>query len=279
MRVLIDGHETDPATASVPVFDWGVVRGDGCFEALRSYDGVAFAVDAHLDRLWNSATVLGMEGTLPSRVSIREWVSKAAASGGDCIVRVIATRGGSDVHVDAPPKLIVFWEELPDLPDTITLAEISAPWHSGGFPWELAGVKGLSYGPNMAAVRAARAAGFDDALLISREGIMLEGPTHSVGWVVDGVFETPSLDLGILSSITRTVAIEVARDLGVEVHEGRHPTSRLDRAQEFFALSTVKEVLPVTKVGHRRFASGPVTHRIEDGFRARVRESAEAQSI
>ena len=92
MRVLIDGLPADPATASVSVFDWGVVRGDGCFEALRSYDGVAFAVDSHLDRLWNSASVLGMDATLPERDLLASWIADIAAQGGDCVVRVIATR-------------------------------------------------------------------------------------------------------------------------------------------------------------------------------------------
>ncbi len=277
MRVLIDGREADPATASVSVFDWGVVRGDGCFEALRSYEGVAFAVDAHLDRLWNSAEVLGMDGALPDRAAISGWISSAAADGGDCIVRVIATRGGSDAFIDAPPRLIVFWEQLPDLPQSMSLAEISAPWHPGGFPWALAGVKGLSYGPNMASMRMAKAAGFDDALLISREGIMLEGPTNSVGWVVDGVVETPSLDLGILSSITRTEALLAAAEIGVEVREGRFSTSRLDEAQEVFVLSTVKEVMPVTAVGARSFPIGPVTSRLAGRVHERIR--AATQSI
>ncbi len=271
MRVLIDGHEADPDTASVSVFDWGVVRGDGCFEALRSYEGVAFATEAHLDRLWNSASVLGMEGSLPERDVLAGWISLAAADGGDCVVRVIATRGGTDAHVEAPPRLIVFWEELPDLPASISLAEIAAPWHPGGFPWALAGVKGLSYGPNMASMRMAKAAGFDNAMLVSREGMMLEGPTNSIGWVVDGCVETPSLDLGILSSITRTVTLEVAADLGIDVREGHFQTSRLDNAAEFFILSTVNEVMPVTRVGDRRFGHGPVTLQLQEAFSRRVR--------
>mgnify|MGYP001821599038 FL=1 len=273
MRVLIDGREADPHTASVSVFDWGVVRGDGCFEALRSYDGIPFAVDAHLDRLWNSASVLGMDPYLPERRDLVDWIATTATDGGNCIVRVIATRGGSDSRVEAPPRLIVFWEELPELPDSMTLAEISAPWHSGGFPWDLAGVKGLSYGPNMASVRMAKAAGFDDAVLISREGLMLEGPTNSIGWVVDGVVETPSLDLGILSSITRSVMLAAAADLGIEVREVRQPVSRLDEAQEFFILSTVKEVMPITRVGNRSFGAGPVTGRLQAGFRDWVKAS------
>lgn len=212
-----------------------------------------------------------MEASLPDRETLAGWIAAAAADGGDCVVRVIATRGGTDAHVEAPPRLIVFWEELPDLPASLSLAEISAPWHPGGFPWALAGVKGLSYGPNMASMRMAKAAGFDNALLVSREGVMLEGPTNSIGWVVDGGVETPSLDLGILSSITRTVTLEAAAELGFDVREGHFPTSRLDLAAEFFILSTVNEVMPVTQVGDRTFEPGPVTFQLQEAFRRRVR--------
>ena len=52
------------------------------------------------------------------------------------------------------------------------------------------------------------------------EGVILEGPTFSVAWVVGGVLETPGLDLGILDSITRRVMLEMASELGLEVVQG-----------------------------------------------------------
>ena len=114
------------------------------------------------------------------------------------------------------------------------------------------------------------AEGFTDALLISREGFVLEGPTFSIGWVVDGVIETPSLDLGILASITRTVTLEEAAGLGLSVDEGRFSLDRVFEADEVFALSTLKEVTPVDRVGTTTFSAGPVTGKLAAAYRRRV---------
>lgn len=255
-------------TAGVSVFDWALVRGDGCFEAIRAYQGRPFALQAHLDRLARSASALELR--LPVRSQLEEWVRLVALDGGDCIVRLIVTRGGVDPLVAAPSRVIVLWEPLPDLPEELRLLPVGAPWHPGGFAWELVGVKGLSYGPNMAAQRTAQRAGYDDALLVSREGFALEGPTFSVAWFVDDSLETPSLELGVLASITRAVALQEADRLGLAVREGRFPLERVLAADEVLALSTIKEVRPVVALGEARFPAGPVTAKLTAAFRSRV---------
>jgi branched-subunit amino acid aminotransferase/4-amino-4-deoxychorismate lyase len=141
-----------------------------------------------------------------------------------------------------------------------------APWHAAGVPWELAGAKLLSYAPNMAASRRAVAEGFGDALLTSIEDVMLEGPTFSVAWVIGGVVETPGLSLGILDSITRRVMLELADGLGIETREGEWTLDRLDLADEVMALSTIRDIQPVSAVGRRAFVEGAVTARLSREF-------------
>jgi 4-amino-4-deoxychorismate lyase len=111
----------------------------------------------------------------------------------------------------------------------------------------------------MAATRRAVAEGFGDALLTTVDDTILEGPTFSVAWVVDEVVETPTLELGILDSITRRVMLELAEELGLEVVESSWGLERLDNATEVMALSTIREFQPVAAVGHRRFGEGRVT--------------------
>jgi branched-subunit amino acid aminotransferase/4-amino-4-deoxychorismate lyase len=259
MRVLIDGVEVAADEASISVFDWGVIRGYGCFEFIRSYSGRTFRLDAHLERLRRSAALLGLADPPPQ---LADWVSRVAADGGDCYVRVVMTSGSRDSLTPTPPRIAVFWEELLDLPDAFRLATRAAPWHSGGVVSELTYAKTLSYAPNMAATLAAQAAGFDDALLVSRDGTVLEGPTFTVAWFMDGVLETPSLDLGILKSVTRTVVLGVAADLGIEVSEGVFPLERLLAADEVAVMSTVKEVSPAVAVDDVTFAVGPLTDKL-----------------
>ena len=78
--------------------------------------------------------------------------------------------------------------------------------------------------------------------------------------------ETPTLDLGILDSITRRLVLGLAYELGIEVIEGRWPFSRIADASEVMALSTVREVQGVTAVGGHSFRHGPVTQRLGDAF-------------
>lgn len=252
--MLINGVESD---GTIPVTDSSVLRGDGCFEVLRAYAGKPFALDEHLDRLARSAKALDIP--LPGRHELEQWIRDIAISAGDGAVRVVVTRGSAVPGDVAEPVVVVFAHPWASVEGPATLLPVAAPWHAAGVDWDLAGAKVLSYAPNLSATRQANAEGFGDALLTTMNDVILEGPTFSVAWVVDGVAETPTLDLGILDSITRRVMLELAAELGVEVVEGIWSLDRLDEADEMMALSTAREIQPVAAVGQRRFREGPVT--------------------
>jgi branched-subunit amino acid aminotransferase/4-amino-4-deoxychorismate lyase len=252
--VLIDGESGE---GRLSIFDDGLLRGDGCFEAIRSYDGRPFALDEHYRRLTASAAALGIP--VPAATDLGDWIERVAAAGGDCIVRVVLTRGGTVPGHASPSKCVVMSHAIQSASHELSLLPVSAPWHPAGRPWELSGVKTISYAPNQASSRLARQRGYDDALLLSDSGTILEGPTFSFAWVVDGVLETAGLDLGILDSITRRLMVADSAILGIEVVEGRFDLSRLDLASEAMAISTVKQVAPVARVGDRTFAAGDVT--------------------
>lgn len=262
-QVLING---EPSDGRIPVTDAAVLRGDGCFEVMRAYGGKPFGLAEHLDRLGRSAAALRIP--LPDRADMERWIVETIEGLGDCAVRVVVTRGSGVPGLDEPARVIVFAHEWAPQPGPARLYPLAAPWHAAGVDWDLAGAKLLSYAPNMAATRRAQAEGFDDALLLSNDGVILEGPTFSIVWVADGLLETPWLDLGILDSITRRVVLDQARASGVEVAEGSWPLSRLSEASEVIALSTIREVQPVSQVGAMAFEEGPVAARLARLFHA-----------
>jgi branched-chain amino acid aminotransferase len=144
-------------------------------------------------------------------------------------------------------------EPLPATPEHVRLASITySPTRV------LDGVKSLSYAANMLASRLARERGFDEALLVTPHGRVLEAPTSSIFWVKDGAILTPPLDDHILASITRRAVIEVSG--------GREQPCTLDEllaADEAFLASTVREVHPVAAINDRAFDPvGPVTTRV-----------------
>ncbi|HEX2155275.1 MAG TPA: aminotransferase class IV [Acidimicrobiia bacterium] len=254
--VLVDGEES----AAVPATDSSVLRGDGCFEALRSYDGRLFRPEQHLDRLGRSAAALDLE--MPSRERLMAWMERVAAKGGDCIVRVVLSRGSAVPGVEGEGICIVMAHRRPARQQSVALWPVAAPWHPAGRDWELAGAKTISYAPNLAAGRRAVKRGADDALLLSDGHVVLEGPTFSVGWCRGGTVFTPALRLGILDSITRRAVLEIWPGID-EVEE---TLDGMLAADEVFAMSTMKEVVPVRSVGDTIFPEGPITRSLAQRF-------------
>ena len=250
---------------AISVFDEGLIRGDGCFEVIRSYRGHPFAFDLHFRRLLKSANVLELEA--PRADLLFGWL-ELMADGTDCLLRVVLTRG----RPGEKGKCLVLRHPLPPLIDQLRLKTVHAPWHPGGTSWNLAGVKTISYAPNIAAGREARNAGFDDALLVSREGHLLEGPTFSVAWVVEGKVHTPDLDLGILDSVTRRVLIESTAGTELEFSTERYPVETLAQASEVIALSTIKQVTSVIAVDDHKYRPGEVTKLLARVFSEKTKE-------
>jgi branched-subunit amino acid aminotransferase/4-amino-4-deoxychorismate lyase len=263
--ILING---EPSVEGVPVTDSSVLRGDGCFEVLKAYNGVPFALDAHLDRLERSAASLRID--LPSRSDLASWIETVSRECPECAVRVVVTRGSALPDEPGASLVIVYAHPWTGSRGPARLLPVVAPWHAAGVEWDLSGAKVLSYAPNLSASRRATNEGFDDALLLTVDTLMLEGPTFCVAWVVDGALETPSLDLGILDSITRRIVLEDADRLGVPVIEGRWPIERLNQATEVMAMSTIREIQPVSAVGDMPFGEGPITSDLARAFAQRL---------
>jgi len=269
--VFIDGQQVAERDAVIPVSDAGFQRGFGVFEAMRVYGEHLFRLDAHLDRLERSAAQTGIE--LPDRNMLVTCCNELAPVADVVRIHVSA---GDDPLVTGGSRSIVTGETMPELAPSVRLQSRVAPWHSDGVEYELTGAKTFSYAPNFAARLRAQQAGFDDALLIGRNGRVLEGPTYSIGWVLDGIVETPGIDLGILQSITRDVALEVAAEIEVTVVEVHEPLERLLAADEVFVLSTGREVTPAVGVDDTVFSAGPVTKQLAEGFTALVERECAA---
>jgi branched-chain amino acid aminotransferase len=248
----VDGELVALAEARIPVTDDGLLRGDGVFEVMRLYDGVAFGRDRHLERMARSAQNLRLQLDV-AEIARDVDALLASAEPGDALLRVVATRGG---------HRIVLLEALPMLPEALTLGYVTfAPVRV------LDGVKSLSYGANMLATRLARERGFDEALLVTPHGRVLELPTASFFWVADGDVLTPPLSEHVLDSITRRIVIEVAA-----AKERVATPVDLESAQEAFVASSVREVIAVRRIEeHDLRAPGPLTSATAEKVRAYIR--------
>jgi branched-chain amino acid aminotransferase len=256
----LDGEITLASRVSIPATDEGLLRGDGVFEVIRVYDGQPFALEDHFRRLERSASNLRLPIDLEAVRADSHRLLAHAGSGPDHeLLRIVLTRGG---------RRLLLTESLPPSSERIRLGSITfSPTRI------LDGVKSLSYASNMLASRLAREHGFDEALLVTPHGRVLEAPTSSIFWVQDGAVLTPPLDDHILASITRAAVIELT-----EAAERPCTLEILSAADEAFLASTTREVQPVAAVDDRTFdAAGPVTARAAAALSARIRSELGAE--
>ncbi|MDX6534876.1 MAG: 4-amino-4-deoxychorismate lyase, partial [Gaiellales bacterium] len=142
-------------------------------------------------------------------------------------------------------------------------------------PWLLPGVKSTSYAVNMAAQREAKLRGADDAVFVSAELIVLEGPTSNVWFREGDTLCTPSLDLGILAGVTRDTLLHAAAEAGMQVVEDAFPLERMAAADEVFASSSIREVMPVVELDGKPVADGLPGQAARD-MQSALRGAAEA---
>jgi 4-amino-4-deoxychorismate lyase len=257
----------DGARPALDPLDLALVRGDAVFEALRTYGGRPFRLREHLDRLAASAAALELD--LPGGLEELALRAVAEAGGDDAVLRLICTRGpegpgeprrGSpgdrEDAGDGGPAAFAICTAIPASFETdrarglrlVLLTTAADPLVRAASPWLLPGVKSISYATNMAAQRAGRARGADDAVLVGLGGELLEAPTASLWWRSGQILFTPSLDLGILAGITRAVLAGLAPTLGLKVLEGVYTAEDLTGADEAFLSSSTREVMPVVEV-------------------------------
>ncbi len=254
----LDGEIMLASEAMIPVTDDAVIRGDGVFEGIRVYDGRPFALEEHLARLERSASRLLLPIDLEAvRSDAHRLLAQAGAGPDHEVLRIVMTRGG---------RRLLLTEPIPPCPEHARLCSITySPTRI------LDGVKSLSYAANMLASRLAQEQGFDEALLVTPHGRVLELPTSSIFWVKDGSLLSPPLDDHILASITRRAVFDLSGAVEAPcTHED------LAEADEVFIVSTTREVQPVTAVDELTFEAGPVTAQAAADLSAYIRSELDA---
>jgi branched-chain amino acid aminotransferase len=255
----VDGAVMPAAEATVPATDDGLLRGDGAFEVVRVYAGRPYALPDHLDRLERSAA--GLRLAAPPRALLEREAGELIGARGpafDGVLRLLVTRGG---------RRLLLTEPLPVTPGAVRLGIVTYATTR-----VLDGLKSLSYAGNMLAGRLARERGFDEALLVTPHGRVLEAPTSSLFWVdAGGAIFTPPLSEHILASITRDRVMQVA-----DVEERPCTMDDIRAAGEAFLASTTREAQSIAQVEDIELPDGERTREVAAALRERIEQELAA---
>ncbi|MQS06851.1 aminotransferase class IV [Streptomyces alkaliphilus] len=268
MRIWLNDTMTDADQASVSALDHGLTVGDGVFEAVKTVEGVPFALTLHLERMRRSAAGLGLP--VPDTDLVRRACDAVIDAEphplGRLRITFTAGRGPlGSMRSAAPgaPTLVVAHEGYEPRPDTT--AAITVPW-TRNERGALAGLKTTSYAENVLALARAREAGASEAIFPNTAGLLCEGTGSNVFVVVGGDILTPPLSSGCLAGITRALVVAWSGAREVDL-----PLEVLREADEIFLTSTTRDVQALHRVDDREVsdAPGPVTARLMSEFTER----------
>ena len=283
-KIWMNGELVDWADAQVHVGVHGLHYGSGVFEGIRCYgteEGPSvFRLVDHLKRLESSARLLYME--LPYSVEeIRAATHELIAVNGlpECYVRPIAFYGYGELGVSTagnPVEVVIMsWPWGAYLGEDSLRRGITAKISS----WKRIGPNVIPhvakatgiYLNSMLATTEAKRAGYDEAILLTDDGYVADGPGENIFVVKDGIIVTPPLSTSILPGITRESVIEIGRELGYDVEEHSLIRSDLYLADEVFMTGTAAEVTPVRAVDDHEISVGPVTLELQKVYLDAVR--------
>jgi branched-chain amino acid aminotransferase len=291
--INLNGRIIPVEEAKVSVFDRSFLYGDSLYEVVRTYEGKPFRLKEHLDRMGRSAALCQMKLSQSLNEYHREilrsidaYRAQPGREREDVYVRIVVSRGSGKIgfglgNLETPTLYVILVEPISMFPnkpfDTGTKLQISGRIRNHPKALDPA-MKSGNYLNSLLAYLTAAGEGFDDALMVDQQGFLTEGTTYNLFYVNRGIVATSPLDVGILDGVTRRAVIHLCIELGIPCREVRYPKEYLFEADEVFVTSSLKEVMPVLDIDHKKInrgRPGPITARLREAFQALVRRELE----
>ncbi len=289
-KIWLDGALVDWDDANVHILTHSLHYGIAAFEGVRAYlraDGSTslFRLGDHIDRLFDTCKLVllkpeftreqvsaacievlrvnGMkQGYLRPLVFVGEGAMGIYAPDNPARTSVIAWSWGSYLGADA-------------LERGIRCKVSSFARHHINVSLSKAKLSG-QYTNSVLAKREAKFGGYDEAILLDHHGFVSEGSGENIFVARKGVLYTPDLSSSILEGITRDTILQLAREEGIPVLEGRITRDQLWLADEVFLTGTAAELTPVREVDDRPIGDGvvgPITKKLQARYFEVVRGS------
>lgn len=240
--IFIDGQYLKVNARTIKAFSPGTFKAKGVFETMLGLDGMVLDTALHLKRLRTGLKILGIRSSSVDPSVLEEILRRNQLSSGR--VRLMVWQAGKRTHVMAaamaykiPTRKIY----------RVCLVKTDRAAHD-----RLAHVKSLDYGVFARAYVQAQARGFDEALLLNRNGTIFEASRSNIFWTKDHILYTPPLSSGCLNGITRQQVIRQAGRLKVPVKEKNLTLDILKAADAAYLTNSLIGIKPIELAGFSR---------------------------
>ncbi len=256
--------------------------GSSVFEGVRCYEtpkgSAVFRLEAHTERLFNSAKVYWMEiPWTPEQVNAAILETIRANKLAACYIRPLVYRGAGQLGVNplaSPVEVTVMvwdWGKYlgqEALEQGVDVCVSSWTRMAPNTLPAMAKAAGNYLNSQLIKMEAVRG-GFAEGIALDAQGYVSEGSGENLFAVVKGRLVTPPLVSSILPGITRDSVITLARRLGIPVEEKALPREALYLADELFFTGTAAEITPIRSVDRQKIGGGSrgaVTAALQKAF-------------
>lgn len=266
--IYLNGRLVPRFEARLSPFDHGFLYGYGLFETMRAYNGRIFRLDAHLTRLRCSAESIGLTHGILTTDEGKQSLKAACMATleanelKDARIRLTVSAGEGDMTPDPGTcsnlTILITARSLVPLPpekyETGFKAAVSFLRRNSQSP--LSRLKSTCYMESILARTTAKAAGYDEAILLNEQGCLAEGSTTNIFLVSHGELITPCFESGVLPGITRDAVLEIARTSHIKATERWVQLNELVEAEESFLTNSILELVPLVSVEGRSIGTG-----------------------
>lgn len=294
-KIWLDGELLAWDDAQVPILTHSLHYGIGAFEGIRAYKrangkSCVFRLRDHIDRLYDTCKMILLEPKFTREQIMQACTDTLKANKlEEGYLRPLVFLGDGAMGIYAPNNpvraAVICWKWGVYLGNDALTKGIRAKISSFArhhINVSLAKAKMMGqYTNSVMAKREAKFGGYDEAIMLDPSGYVSEGTGENIFVVKKGVLHTPDLASSILEGITRDTVITLAREMGLEVREGRITRDQLWLADEVFFTGTAAEITPVREIDNRPIGDGvvgPITKRVQERFFGVVKGSDTSHS-
>ncbi len=277
--VLINNEVVEREFAKIDIEDRGNQFGDGIYEVIRVYEGKCFALNEHMERLYECAEKINIHIPFSSsslKEKLLHLLQKNEIQDGIIYLQVsrgVASRQHHFPQDEKSATLIAYTSEK-----TRPLEQIQNGASAKiveDIRWLRCDIKSLNLLGSILAKQEAHAAGALEAIM-HRDGTVTEGSSSNCFAVIDGVIYSHPVSNLILNGITRRYIVEICKEQNVPLKEQEFTLDALRKADEVFIASTTAEITPITQIDGVEVGNGLpglVTKALQEHFEAKIQDA------